>query len=464
MHKSALSILFFFLIHLISFSQDSTKLIPDKTINLDFLIGFPNSSATYTANFRSINRSIHYLMNDRIPWIKRQDGNQMFLKATTRFLKYALIDRQISFNMMLYNHEVFGHIASLNNLNYKISSYYQPIYLYLTRNRLKKLFDISYSFDNSNYDKTAVAAVSFNSNSNYNYHLNQRINLAASGVMAENLYHIDCQEQWAKNGLIPYSDATTYLETSLDNFGYLNLGSEYGYGGDIGSYLYHLNLLYNPTLYNNGNYSYENIVPLIPENFKIKSRDLKRANYISTFSDPNLIFSLLTIGNYIFRGKSYTKLPLLKLGNVKFMPALSLVLAPFGLEYNLRTPLVFPNKTMHLQFRYGEAYGINYYGLGFKISNIICKNNIVISPRLEVFFQPKMYFGNSKYSNEPFQEIGGNGLLADVLIQKKFISSPMYLNARIGYKTSGFVLGESLKATPIIQFGFGTELPLARKK
>jgi len=120
-------------------------------------------------------------------------------------------------------------------------------------------------------------------------------------------------------------------------------------------------------MYNNGNYIYDSITPLIEENFKIKAKEFHTANYISTFSDPNLYFSLFSIANYIVKGKSYMKLPLLRIGKVKFMPALSLVLAPFGLEYNLRSPLVFPNKKMYLQFRYGEAYHTKYYGLGLKL-------------------------------------------------------------------------------------------------
>lgn len=454
--------LFLLTVQTFSFCQDE-KSIRIHTFNLDFSMGLPTTSAAYTTNLRSVNRSIHYLIDDRIPWVKQRDGKQRFLKATSRFLTYAALDRQIAFNMMLYNHEVIGHVASLNNSNYTLAAYYQPIYLYLTRNHTIGIIPIFLNFDKANHQTAGVAAVYYNKNSNYNYHLTQSLYLAASGVMAENLHRIDCQEQWVKNNSIPYSDATTYLETSLDNFRYIQSGDEYGFGGDMGSYLFNLNLLYNPTIYNNGNFIYDSIVQDIDEKFKIKSSDFHRANYLTAFSDPNLYFSLFSIGNFIIRGERFMKLPLLRIGKVRFMPAFSLVLAPFGLEYNLRTPLVFPNNKMHLQFRYGEAYGRKYYGLGIKMSNLLEKNDFNISPHFEVFSQPTMYFGNAKSSNQPFQEIGGNGFMADVLIEKKFTSSPMYLSARIGYKTSGFVLGESLKATPIIQFGFGTQLTSLRK-
>lgn len=463
MNKFILYLLFTLFIHSFFYSQDSINSIVSNKFNLDFSIGIKTTTAANTANLRSINRSIHYLIDDRIAWMKRRDKKQVFLKATSRFLRYAAIDRQISFNIMLYNHEVFGHVASLNDLNFTFSAYYQPIYFYLTRKYTKKFISVFLNFDKDNYQKVGFPTVFSKINSNYNYHPTQYMSMAASGLMAENLYHIDCQEQWVKNNTIPYSDATAYIETSIDNFRYILVGDEYGYGGDMGNYLFNLNMFYNPSIFNNGNYIYESVVPLIGEKFKIKSSDFHRANYLTAFSDPNFYFSLFSIGNYIIRGESYTRLPLLRLGKVKFMPAISLVLAPFGLEYNLRTPLVFPNKKMHLQFRFGEAYGRNYFGLGLKLSNLVCKKDFVLSPHFEVFSQPKMYFGNSKSSNEPYQKIGGNGFIADVLIEKKIPSSPMYLSARIGYKTAGFVLGESLKATPIIQFGFGTELTTLRK-
>lgn len=464
MNKFLLSFTFYILFHSFAFSQDSIKnSIPPK-VNLEFSIGLPMTTAAYSKNLRSIDRGIDFLIDDRIAWMKRRDGKQKFLKFSSRFLRYAVIDRQISFNMMLYNHEVIGHITSLYNLNFTLSAYYQPIYLYLTLKHTKEIFPVFLNFDKKVYPKKGyTAAVFYNINSNYNYHLTQRISLAASGVMAENVYHVDCQEQWLQKNTIPYSDATTYLETTLDNFQYILSGDEYGYGGDMGSYLYHLNMLHNPSMYNNGNYIYDSITPLIEENFKIKEREFLTANYISTFSDPNLYFSLFSIANYIVKGKSYTKLPLLRIGKVKFMPALSLVLAPFGLEYNLRSPLVLPNKKMYLQFRYGEAYHTKYYGLGIKLFKLRCKNDFFLSPHLELFSQPAMYFGNSKASNEAYQKIGGNGFMADVEIEKKFTNSAMYLSAKLGYKTSGFVLGESLKATPVVQFGFGTELTAKRK-
>lgn len=434
-----------------NFSQDSlsNKLTDYQALSIHF--SYPITTSTQVKNLQAIDRGFDFLIDNRLKWVKIRTGKHRFLKGATRFLRYALIDRPISANVQLTNHEVFGHMASGLNNNYRITGYYQPVFYYKL-----KLFNLTYNIKDLNIPNDFFSAFVIRTEKNeFNYSRTQNIMVQSSGLMAENTIRNEYQENWQQNESIKYSDATTYLQTMFDNYNYIRQAS-YDYYGDMGSYLMEVNLNYFQNNTFNNDTDLDTLKNYALNNFKIKLDDFRRGNYISTFSDPNAYFSLLAIGNYIIRGKSITKLPLLKLGKVRFMPVLSMVLSPFGLEYNLRTPLITPKYNMHVQLRYGQAYSVKYYGIGIQLFNYVISKSLIVHSHLELFAQPSFYFGNRKDDEEEYRKIGGNGFLATFEFQKIFSSKiPTFLQGRLGYKSAGFVLGEGLRACPIIEFGYG---------
>lgn len=236
--------------------------------------------------------------------------------------------------------------------------------------------------------------------------------------------------------LLGQQDLTSYTYTMDDSVVFLNDGH------DIESYLYWL----NNTYYNDN----------------LSKEDLKKAVLVNLL-DPMTYFCVGSFFYYIFSGKNM-KIPALSIKKLKMLPNLRLGLAPYGPEYYLENFMSCGNSPVYSYFRIGKHNQNTFWGLGIEYLDLFRFNSCKIGFRCDFYQQPKIYFKKGFFVFQNIQvgymEKDLNkmiyGISSSLIFNKRLLKShEMFLYAEGGYKTHGFVSGQSLKNSIILRLGFG---------
>lgn len=240
--------------------------------------------------------------------------------------------------------------------------------------------------------------------------------------------------------LLGQYDLPLYIGTIQQN---LKAGPEFSEGHDLISYVRAVNQTYTDGHLSTG-----------------KLRSLSCIN----FADPFTYYALYAWIYYAFFGKE-APIPMIPLWKCGYLPGLRLGLTPFGPEYFLDNFLVFHDRPFYFYCKAGSQSGNTYYGAGFYAEKIYTWSQWSLGARLDLWRQPKLLLNQGRI---PFIDL--------VLEDNKTPEPPLYpsskqhamhhgiglsvigtytlsekcgLEAEAGYKTSGFVPGESLFAAPI---------------
>jgi len=126
-----------------------------------------------------------------------------------------------------------------------------------------------------------------------------------------------------------------------------------------------------------------------PDSTLTKQKLKKRVLY--NLLDPFSIYSLFADLNYIFTVKN-TKLYMIPIKGVYYLPSYQLRLAPFGTEHYSEHFFVSGEKVFHGYVRFGNDANNKYYGMGIFSPNLYTYKNVCLGFRGDVYHQPNIRF------------------------------------------------------------------------
>ena len=255
------------------------------------------------------------------------------------------------------------------------------------------------------------------------------INLVFSDIMRKNIL---LEERFKYN----YSFA--YLYSSNDMPGYTAfIKNPYG---DPTRYRQNLN-----TLYGNGK--------------KVLTRNkIKNYSYLALFTDPMNFFALKSIFyDYIIKGENSSKVEMINLNSrLKYLPRFRFEYTPYGPELVYQNYFKFGSTLAQLSFSHSDPELPESWRLAANVWNIKLMENLSFNFSGQIWHQPEIEF----YKNDKLINVDGLG--------GEFISTFNYdmiknkhlygLTFQIGYKSSGYSIGEQLHEGVIIRGGVSFQL------
>ena len=176
------------------------------------------------------------------------------------------------------------------------------------------------------------------------------------------------------------------------------------------------------------------------------------------FLDPMLwIGAVAVVKTYLFEGETRLPVPMLRLGEVRYLPAMRFGWSPFGTEMILDQTLALDGRVLRLRLR--RTIPTLYDGWGAEVgaANLLRRGPLALDARLAVWDQPPLRLDPADIGEDGSLRTTGEGFGA-AASATAFLALPLGrlrsgLMLEVGYKSVGFVGGERLGAGPIARFG-----------
>lgn len=333
--------------------------------------------------------------------IPNTEGDTRFMMGVGRLGKYFLEKLLIS-SLMVTQHEVFGHGA-------RAREFHMPITKYVIRP-----FSGATYFSEIDYNKL---------------HLHQKIAFTAGGMEANTILAKRIQGRWLRSNRIDEREASLYLSSSMDETLYI-LGTKgithFTEGHDVNKYISLINNWYGePCL----------------TNTKLRHRVL------INFLDPFLYYSWYAFGHYVYDGsQALCDFPMISIGDYRYLPGARLSLAPYGPEYQFLNHIKTSDHIIQATLRYGNTCGQVSTGAAINITRIFTSDLLNLDLNLNVWNQPKLF---TQHAQPKHQRVG----FAGSVITHYEITEKLDILGQLGYKTTGFLEGETLKRGVIARIG-----------
>ena len=225
-----------------------------------------------------------------------------------------------------------------------------------------------------------------------------------------------------------------------------------GANNDIVSYLININRYYG-----NGTIA----------SFELTRNHLRKRSLIN-FLNPFIGFAFLSgIENYGWLGKTYSKLYWLKIGKVKYLPSFRMGLTPFGDEVYFESFIKTANpidpqkmRAARIYIRHGNPVFEKFNGIGietFNFSNF--SNKLIVDFNMDLWMQPDMEIGGDQKTMISSGKEGLGGLIkCNLQIRLWDDPRPVFISTQIGFKSNGYIEGESLTKGLIFRLGCSYDL------
>ncbi|MEP0821248.1 MAG: hypothetical protein HRF44_00225 [Ignavibacterium sp.] len=246
---------------------------------------------------------------------------------------------------------------------------------------------------------------------------------------------------WMMRGRIHYREARLYLQSSTDLTTY-TLFTKWGLrsseGNDVTSFISSVNsrerITISPALTLGG---------------------LSNQLVINAL-DPFLFFSLWTlVKSYIWSGDEEFAFPTLCFSNVKYLPLARLGLTPFGTEMYVENFISTSSDVVNLYFRLSVGGSHEFWGGGIEGVPLFESSNVRLRANLAFWKQPPLALDLQPGSmhNASVNDVFGVSATVVTFYTLPFESPTIDLVSHIGYKTAGFVQGESLGEGVVLRLG-----------
>ncbi len=408
--------LFIFLLFVLSISI-TNKIVAQSysTIIID-----KNQSEYFGANNLIMLQKSVYLFQDKyIPDTLIKENN--FFKKTVgfgyRMGKLFILDFQEDFFIALLQHEAIGHAARYREFGHEANSFqFSPFFPFGTGGgsaspgKLKPGNTIS--------PHESVTKILGGNEANL--------------VLANTL-----SSQFLLDDTLHFRQALLYLTAQNNLLNYIRITKYSKNGGDVSAYISSINGLYgkNSTSF-----------------YDIKK--ISRQSLVSLLN-PTQLYSVYTVlFQYGIKGKKQlNKIPMIKMGNVRYLPAFNYNLTPFGSEYILSNIVRHKHRLYSLDFNLGDNTFNKFYGGSLKIFNLIDTKRIGINLNCNVWNQPELELKKefANVTNYP-SKIGG-AVKVDLMIRPFKLKNKLGIFLQTGYKSKGYVMGEDLAETFILRCG-----------
>lgn len=333
-----------------------------------------------------------------------------------RFLKFASINRFLDNLSSLTQHEIFGHGYRQREFGFTGNSFKIKVTLFSYAGFARLGIPTTNRLFTSQESAMRVAG-----------------GPEASIIMSETIL-----AQWVRNENILLADVNLFIKGFKLPL-YLSTNYEDDLLSDVELYLRDVNR----------NYGYVGV-----ENYQYTLEDLRKQALIELLN-PYIFYSVYAFTkDYLWDGKDESKLPMIKLGNIKYMPYFKLWLAPYGPEFQFNNIVKTQRKIFQYYFRLGDdTFDAASWGTGITVRNLFQNNWLQISTNLDLWHQPELVLGG----------------IGDVIVKDKGFGGAIKINSSVkifknengqanlylstGYKTKGYLQGEALTNTFINRFG-----------
>jgi hypothetical protein len=341
------------------------------------------------------------LFEERSTW-RRSAG------VSYRFAKLLLLDLPVEDWLRVANHEVFGHGARLRErfdgrIQYRVGV--PPPYG-------RGGGSTSFTFDREPGVEELLA-------------------VTVGGMEANNVGAARVALRAVARGAAPYRDMLRYLLLRLDTAGYiLGTGDEpEEEGHDVSDFL---------------------ILLQEAAGSELTPRDLRRRALIG-LADPMLGYAVYGLAvSYLWRGDTHARIPAFRFGEVHYLPALRLQLAPFGTDWVVENTFARAEEATRVSLRIGEAPGARSFGASLHRDAMWTWRNATIDIDVHGWRQPRVLDDGGVERS--------NGAAAFAAASVPLDVGWMRWAAVVvqgGYKTRGFIEGEPLGAGVVVRAGLG---------
>ncbi len=345
-----------------------------------------------------------------------------FLKKTGgvayRLAKFVFIENVFNHLTFVLQHEVFGHGARYREFGYQDVSY--EIHPFFPWGSGK-----GWTFPRGAPQDRRVA-------------VHELLTAAGGGIEASAIIAHRLQRNWLLRGTIRNEEAMLYLYTANDLLAYIwrtrwKIRSEKG--NDVLNWLRRLN-------------TYEGHI--FQEDYRLTMDDLSKQSLINMMNPFEYLALYSCFVSYLWRGEEETGIPMLRIGGLSFLPSFRLGLTPFGSEYIQENFFKIDGQLHIVRLRIGQPAFHRFWGVGWECFNLLEWDNFRLDTRMSLWNQPELVLGETD-GLERYSGWGGAALITGNL--KKIGLLGLGLLVDLGYKTTGFMEGESLRRGFIFRLG-----------
>ena len=192
---------------------------------------------------------------------------------------------------------------------------------------------------------------------------------------------------------------------------------------------------------------------------KFLTRDkIKNYSYLALFTDPMNFYALKSIFyDYLVKGERNSNVEMINLNSrLKYLPRFRFEYTPYGPELVYQNYFKFGSTLAQLSYSHSDPELPDSWRLATNIWNVKSMDKLSFNFSGQIWYQPKIEF----YKNDKLINVNGMG--------GKFITTVNYdiiknkhlfgLTFRVGYKSSGYSIGEQLHEGIIIRGGVSFQL------
>jgi hypothetical protein len=321
------------------------------------------------------------------------------VNATYRLAKLGLFDEPQENWFRVANHEVFGHGARLRELFDGHIGYQLPAPPPYGRGGGATFF----RFDHPPTVEEVLAVTTGGMEAN---------DVAARALAQDAL----TQGRWH------YRDARRYLYAEYDTIRYIlgtrGLEKE---GHDVGDFIR----------------VYNDLADDLGEK-RLSARTLRRS-VLASFANPMIAYSYYsTFVSYVWGGHAMAPVPMIRLGQTRYLPMARFQLTPFGTEFVIDNTFVRNGRFYDARINSGQTIGARTWGIGLQGTRLASIRRWSIDGEATIWHVPEWGEKFAATVHRTLAERGGHALA---------------LVVQAGFKTDGYVPGDPLRQGAIVRVG-----------
>lgn len=183
-----------------------------------------------------------------------------------------------------------------------------------------------------------------------------------------------------------------------------------------------------------------------------------------------LYYSILSAWIYHAFSIAEVKIPMIPIGNVKYLPSFRMALTPFGMQGYFENFFVVNSIPTYVYFKWGQNGPNQYWGLGVENQKIFNWKRVSLGCRFDLWNQPNVLFETGAMSVQEITDLPKGaaipplyptsvlnakslGAAFSIMTNVALFKAPIQLYTELGYKTAGYLPGEALRNSPIARGG-----------
>jgi hypothetical protein len=372
------------------------------------------SSEVGAENLATVRRGLQALENRLLPlrWSDESTPAGKALGVTYRLGRAFFLERPLTLTAWLAQHEVFGHGAGARHAGVRGTTY-----------------EISLPWP---YGSGPSGRAFYPPGSRFGPY--EDLHATAKGGNASVVLAQTVRDRAVRRGALFYDEVALGITGHLDLPLYILGTQDRGARGDIAAYLREL----------------DRPAPSL--------RSLKQKALLG-LADPFTLLALASsLRHHLWSGHRQAPLPTVQWRSVRYLPSFHLSLSPFGPEFLLEHLAVHDGRLWRLTTRLGNGPYGRFGGAGLAVTNVMQTDRLRTGARLDVWYQPTRLLNETfrwadRRRGVPPDPFAVGGRVEVSASMRPTPTWPVFATGTLGYKTSGFVLGEGLDAGPLVEVG-----------